>query len=151
MKVDLNNKSYFKENNLWYGINKNGKNYKISSSKLIEELEKNTHLENQKLKSSGLGDVISKITKTLGIKECSGCEERKKKMNKAFGWLKPTRVFTDDENDFIKDLNKRKSMNTDESKRLFSLYNEITKSKLERCICGGLHLTIISRLLKFTS
>jgi hypothetical protein len=150
MEVNLNNKKYFKENNLWYGINKNDKKYKISSLKLIKELEQNHHFENQELKSSGLGDLISKVTKTLGIEECDGCEERKKKLNKRFSWLKQTRELTEDEKEFIIDLNKRTTMKSTESQRLFDLYNEITKSKLQRCICGGLHRTIISRMLKFT-
>ena len=30
----------------------------------------------------GLGDVVAKVTKKLGIKECGGCKERRKKLNK---------------------------------------------------------------------
>jgi len=30
----------------------------------------------------GLGDVIEKITKSVGIKPCAGCNKRKKILNK---------------------------------------------------------------------
>lgn len=29
----------------------------------------------------GLGDVISRVTKKLGIKECGGCKKRREKLN----------------------------------------------------------------------
>jgi len=29
----------------------------------------------------GLGDVVSKVTKKLGIKECAGCRERRRWLN----------------------------------------------------------------------
>lgn len=35
-------------------------------------------------KIEGLGDVISKTTKALGIKECGGCTQRREWLNKLF-------------------------------------------------------------------
>jgi len=158
--VSHNNKDYSSENGDWFGLNKNQKKYKVSSKNLIKllnekssmiDLEDTSNESEQKLKSEGLGDIISNVTKSLGIEECEGCKKKKKKLNHLFNWLNKTRELTDDESDFIKDLSKRKSMNRNESKRLFSLYNEITNSKLKRCICGGLHIKMIQRLLKFTN
>ncbi len=30
----------------------------------------------------GLGDVVSKVTKAVGIKECGGCKRRRKALNR---------------------------------------------------------------------
>lgn len=38
--------------------------------------------EEKNMKSVGLGDVIHKITKRLGIKECEGCGKRREVLNK---------------------------------------------------------------------
>ena len=38
--------------------------------------------------SKGLGDTIAKITKSFGIKPCSGCERRRKKFNEAIEYRK---------------------------------------------------------------
>lgn len=37
-----------------------------------------------KCKVKGLGDVIAKVTKFFGIKECGGCKKRREALNKAF-------------------------------------------------------------------
>jgi len=36
----------------------------------------------EKPKGIGLGDVVSKVTQALGIKECKGCAKRKALLNK---------------------------------------------------------------------
>jgi len=33
-------------------------------------------------KPFGLGDVVAAVTKALGIKECGGCKERRRKLNR---------------------------------------------------------------------
>lgn len=40
----------------------------------------------------GLGDMVSRVTKAVGIKECGGCAKRRELLNKAFplGQQKPT-------------------------------------------------------------
>jgi hypothetical protein len=35
-------------------------------------------------KSKGLGDVIAKVTESVGIEPCVGCKKRKDKLNKLF-------------------------------------------------------------------
>lgn len=150
MKVIINEKEYFKEDGSWYSVNKKGNRYKINSEKLIETLETEEKLSKQKLKPQGLGDVISNVTKTLGIEECDGCEKRKKSLNSRFNWHRQSRELTEDESDFILDLNSRKRMSSEESQRLFDIYNEITKSVLKRCTCPGLHMRLIERLMVFT-
>ena len=39
-------------------------------------------------KSEGFGDTVAKITKSFGIKPCSGCERRRKKFNEALKYRK---------------------------------------------------------------
>jgi hypothetical protein len=46
----------------------------------------NHHAEEEKTNEVGLGDVVSWLTNTLGIHECSACSERKKKLNKLTIW-----------------------------------------------------------------
>jgi len=51
----------------------------------MEELNKRWQKHLQKKQTArGLGDTISKITKTLGVKECGGCKKRKEYLNKKF-------------------------------------------------------------------
>ena len=38
--------------------------------------------------SKGMGDTIKKVLSFLGFKACDGCEERRKKFNKAFPYRK---------------------------------------------------------------
>lgn len=40
-------------------------------------------------KTKGLGDVISSVTKSLGIEECNNCKSRKEWLNVNFAFNKP--------------------------------------------------------------
>jgi len=51
----------------------------------------------QDLGISGIGDIIAKVTDTLGINKCNECIERQKKFNKTFPFIKVTRDLTFDE------------------------------------------------------
>lgn len=35
-------------------------------------------------KLRGLGDVVAKVTRAVGIQPCAGCKERQEKLNQAF-------------------------------------------------------------------
>jgi hypothetical protein len=37
----------------------------------------------------GLGDVVAKVTKAVGIKPCGGCKERQKKLNELVPFTRP--------------------------------------------------------------
>lgn len=56
----------------------------------MEEKKKRKYTKRKKIekKSEGVGDTIAKITDTLGIKKCKGCEQRQKKLNKIFPYKK---------------------------------------------------------------
>ena len=101
---------------------------------------------NQTLETSGLGDVISNITQALGIEECEPCSRRKAALNKMFPWLKASREVTEEELEFIKRITTTNTLKNDDVNRLFSLYNDIFSSKLQRCACPGLIAKMIQRL-----
>lgn len=158
-KVILNDKEYTKKGDSWFSLNKNGGEYKVLGVNILKELEEllvetdidldaetESDIKLPEMGIRGFGDLVSKVTGALGIEECGGCEERKKKLNNMLPFNKDSRLMDEDEIDFIKDLFNRTVMTSTESKRLFSLYNEITKQKVERCMCPGLHKTMIQRL-----
>ena len=43
--------------------------------------------------SKGFGDTVAKITKSFGIKPCTGCERRRKKFNEALAYKKKQRLI----------------------------------------------------------
>jgi len=45
-------------------------------------------VNSDKPKIEGLGDIIQRLTKTVGIPTCSKCEERRKKLNKMLPFIK---------------------------------------------------------------
>lgn len=42
-----------------------------------------TKLSDAEVEKLGLGDLVADATKAVGIKPCAGCEERRKKLNRA--------------------------------------------------------------------
>lgn len=47
----------------------------------VEELREALGDEGMEKPIRGLGDVVSRVTKALGIKECSGCAKRRERLN----------------------------------------------------------------------
>lgn len=147
MKIKIEDKEYTLINGHWC----NEKGNRIRSKKTIDILNKEYEEHSLKnMKTSGLGDLIGKVTNKLGIEECEGCKKRKEKLNKLFPWLKSKREYTEEENEWVIDLGKRTQMSGEESNRLFKLYNEITGNKIQKCMCPGMHKVMVERLQKFT-
>ena len=111
---------------------------------ILEDMVEET--TNQKLETSGLGDLLANITSAIGIEPCEKCEQRKKALNKAFPWLKASREITDEEVDFIKYVSSTNTLQSDDVDTLFRLYNDVFSSKLIRCACSGLVSKMIQRL-----
>lgn len=97
---------------------------------------------------TGLGDVISKITETVGIEECDGCKKRKEKLNKLFpfGVLEPT----EEEAQFLRDWFsiERKDISPKDQKTILSIYFRCFKLKpFDPCIgCSGVWKNILEKL-----
>ena len=105
----------------------------------------------QNIKPAGVGDIIENITSAFGIKKCGSCEERRRELNMSFNWLRATRIINDNEIELIHHINEKikSDCNIDEGKvdAFFTLYNEITNSKLKKCSCPGLKSVMIERLV----
>jgi hypothetical protein len=74
-------------------------------------------------KSKGIGDVIAKATKAIGIEPCESCEKRKDLLNRLVPF-KNVKYPTEEQKDLIK------SNPTDE--QLIELYNDIFNSSLDK-------------------
>jgi len=53
---------------------------------------------NSQKKIEGLGDIIKRLTNAVGVKTCSKCEERRKKLNSMFP-IKKDQTHPEDEPD----------------------------------------------------
>lgn len=137
---EINNKTYYKEeDNLWYSLDKNGTPRKVTSEKLFKKLDAE--------EITGLGDVISKITKTLGIEECESCIRRRNKLNNILPWMQSNiRKITDEEIQLMNEINSHYIIQNHNVIKLFKLYNSIFGTKTERCNCPGLIKRLIGRI-----
>lgn len=105
--------------------------------------------EEQQLGIGGLGDLIAKVTDTLGIDKCQKCEERQSRLNRLFPWLKASRDVTQEERDLMARILSKSSIESNDVNALFKLYNELFSSKLSRCSCPGLISKMIQRINTF--
>lgn len=101
-------------------------------------------------KITGVGDVISVVTKALGIEECPECIQRRERLNKMFPFLNPKRELNEEEKQLILEVSNSKVVKSDKVDRIFKLYNEVFNSKLEKCLCPGLFKVMIERLIKLS-
>lgn len=109
-------------------------------------LEEPVEKTNQDLGIGGLGDLIAKVTDSLGIEKCEGCEKRQSKLNHLMPWLKVSRDLTEEEIDFVKGIQTKAIIQSNDVNRLFVLYNEIYYAKNKRCNCPELIGKMIQRL-----
>ena len=103
----------------------------------------------QDLGVGGLGDLIAKVTDTLGIEQCEKCKERQSRLNRLFPWLKASRDVTQEERELMARINAKPSIENDDVNALFKLYNELFSSKLSRCNCPGLIGKMVERVNTF--
>lgn len=75
-------------------------------------------------KSKGVGDVIAKATKAIGIEPCEGCLKRKELLNKLFPFKRVSKIT----NNHKKKLAELDSLKDSE---LIELYNDIFNTQLE--------------------
>jgi hypothetical protein len=104
-------------------------------------------------KIRGAGDVISKITETLGIEECDGCSRRKDVLNLStmFPFKKVTKMEEESKEQFktILERKDQKTLTSDEANLILSLYAKHFNIKIEPCnTCGGVYNSIINQLTK---
>lgn len=106
-------------------------------------------------KIRGVGDIVSNITETFGIKPCKACEERKAKWNTLFPVRLKPRELTEDElnewNEFRKVRTLR--LTNEQRKWLCKIYSDVFQVPYyEPCItCNASpYLVMIDRMDKIT-
>ena len=136
---EINDKTYYKEGDDWFGLDKNENPYKVTGKPLLKKLNSDT--------IEGLGDVVSVITKTLGIEECDKCNKRRLKLNNFFPWMrKDIRELTSDELQLMERINATHTIQNNDVNALFQLYRELFDTNTKRCNCPGLIKRIIGRI-----
>ena len=109
------------------------------------------------MKSKGLGDTISKITKATGIDKVAkavlgddcGCSERASKLNKMFPYAK-VRQFTEDEMSIYESVLPRigSTVKREDQAILVKLYNKVFNSNKKPSSCGSCVQQTIAQLAK---
>ena len=108
------------------------------------------------MKSKGLGDTISKITKATGIDKVAkavlgddcGCEERKKKLNQMFPYSRP---FTDDELKIYEEVLPRLKggrITGQDQATLIRLYNKVFNANKKPSSCSSCVQQTLAKLAK---
>lgn len=93
----------------------------------------------------GLGDVIKAVTEAVGIKPCEGCEERRKKLNRMFSFLKAVkRDITSEEIEFLNGIGR--TVTGEDRMELGRIYTEVFGIKVNHCNCPSLYKTILDKL-----
>lgn len=101
--------------------------------------------------TTGLGDVVEKVTKATGIKKVvdkvaealdvdCGCDERKQKFNKIISWKRRNiSCISEEDYKWYVDNNVRKKSrwNSEEVKRLVSVYNSVFNTKVKPSSCSS--------------
>jgi len=101
----------------------------------------------------GLGDSIEKVLKATGIDKVAkkvlgddcGCEERKKKLNKLFPYV---RMMTADEIKIYEDIipKLKGQIKAQDYKLLLKIYNKIFKTNQKPTSCGSCVRSILKKL-----
>lgn len=109
----------------------------------LEGVEETT---NQKLPITGFGDIIENIAEKLGIEKCDECEERHKKFNKMFPFLKVSRELTYSELELMERINSSPMIKSEDVDAFFKMYNSVFGAKLKRCNCPQMIAKMITRV-----
>ena len=108
------------------------------------------------VKSKGIGDTISKITKATGIDKVAkkilgedcGCDERKKKLNQMFPYARP---FTEDELSIYESVLPRLKGGTitrEDQATLVRLYNKVFNANKKPSSCSSCVQQTLAKLAK---
>jgi hypothetical protein len=108
--------------------------------------------------SEGLGDSIEKITEATGIKaavkflagEDCGCDARKEKINKLFGYNNPE-CLTEDEYLWLADFfsGPRSAINNIEQRRMLKIYNRVFRANKQVTSCSPCIKSVYDKLQQY--
>ena len=134
---------YYKKAEDWFFRDKNGVEKKVGYKNIIEQLEaQDINLDGVESKPQieGLGDLISRVTKALGIEECEGCQKRKKLLNDAYPFLKPAfEKVTESDIIMMIELNSagNQIVKSETVDKIYEFYNRLFNAKKKRSNCSG--------------
>tara|TARA_R100001463_G_scaffold135603_1_gene199162 strand:- start:1418 stop:1846 length:429 start_codon:yes stop_codon:yes gene_type:complete len=113
--------------------------------------------QNQKTKSTGLGDTVEKVFKAVGIDkavkfiagEDCGCSERREILNKAFPYQKPE-CLNEKEYNFLSKFfeTRHPQIKPNEQSALLDVYNRIFKDNVEMTSCSSCFLNNVYKKLE---
>lgn len=111
----------------------------------------------QKIKSTGLGDTVEKVFKSVGIDkavkflagEDCGCSERREILNKVFPYQKPE-CLNEKEYNFLSKFfeTRHPQIKPNEQEALLDVYNRIFKDNVEMTSCGSCFLNNVYKKLE---
>ena len=143
---------YYKKAEDWFFKDKNGVEKKVGYKNIIEQLEaQDINLEGVESKPQieGLGDLVSRVTKALGIEECDGCKERKKLLNDAYPFLRPAfEKVTEADIIMMIELNSagNQIVKSETVDKIYEFYNRLYNTKKKRSNCSGCLRVTLARL-----
>ena len=108
---------------------------------LIEEYKK----KSSNSKPIGVGDVVDKVTEATGVKKLvkavvgddCGCEERKRSLNRMFGFYNP--MTEEEKKEYVKDLQPLQSgmvMTRDIQVKITTMYSRVFGKRVKPSRCG---------------
>ena len=96
---------------------------------------------------SGIGDIIAKITKGIGIEPCDSCEKRRKALNDMFSFLRAAkRELTTEELEWISEINRTNKVS--DSGKFFRMYNDVFGVHAQTCNCPPIIKEMLFKLNK---
>ena len=147
----MKDKKYYEEleaKGYYETIDKRSKDYRdykeyLKRKEEYSKIQKNVEDKN----TTGLGDVIEKVTKATGIKKIveaitddCGCDERKEKFNKLFAW-KRRNVSCISEEDYQwyvrENIAKKQKWSFKEREKLVKVYNSVFNTKVKNSNCSS--------------
>lgn len=112
----------------------------------MRPIKKKTFVEKIK-EADGLGDIVAAVTSAVGIEPCESCEERRKKMNDMFSFIKGTRrQLTEEELLLVEEIEQTKRIK--DANVVVKIYNELYGTHIVACNCPGLYEQLMQRLSK---
>ena len=111
----------------------------------------------QRIKSTGLGDTVEKVFKSVGIDkavrflagEDCGCSERREILNKIFPYQKPE-CLNEKEYNFLSKFfeTRHPQIKPNEQEALLDVYNRIFKDNVEMTSCSSCFLNNVYKKLE---
>lgn len=147
----MKNNKYYEElekEGYYETIDKRSKDYReykeyLKRKEDYSKIQKNVEDKN----TTGLGDVVEKITKATGIKKVveaitddCGCDERKEKFNKLFTWKRRNIncISEEDYQWYVREgIAKKQKWSFEERERLVNVYNSIFNTRVKNSNCSS--------------